>query len=95
MGVLDVNNLKKEFGSDLLFKDVSFTLNPFDKLAIISKAGILIPITGFANSITSCALEGKTEGSLSLSSKLGVKSTVSLLIFLSNSREILDNLESV
>ena len=37
-------------------------LGVFDKLAIISKAGILIPITGFANSITSCALEGKTEG---------------------------------
>ena len=39
MGVLDVNNLKKEFGSDLLFKDVSFTLNPFDKLAIIGSNG--------------------------------------------------------
>ena len=39
MGVLDVNNLKKEFGSDLLFSDVTFTLNPFDKLAIIGQNG--------------------------------------------------------
>ena len=39
MGVLDINNLKKEFGSDLLFKDVTFTLNPFDKLAIIGANG--------------------------------------------------------
>mgnify|MGYP003307929413 CR=1 FL=1 len=34
----------------------------FDKIGLIGKAGLLIPISGFANSITSCALEGKTEG---------------------------------
>lgn len=34
----------------------------FDKLANIAYCGILIPISGFANSITSSALEGKSEG---------------------------------
>ncbi len=34
----------------------------FDKIALIAHSGVLIPITGFANSITSCALEGKAEG---------------------------------
>ena len=40
-------------------------------------------------------LDGKTLGSFSDSSKFGVKSTVFLFIFLSNSSEILDNLDSV
>ncbi len=34
----------------------------FDKFALIAHSGVLIPITGFANSITSSALEGKAEG---------------------------------
>ena len=34
----------------------------FDKFVKIAHAGAIIPITGFANSITSCALEGKAEG---------------------------------
>ena len=34
----------------------------FDKLAQIAHSGVLIPITGFANSMTSSALEGKAEG---------------------------------
>ena len=34
----------------------------FDKFVSISYAGALIPISGFANSITSSAIEGKSEG---------------------------------
>lgn len=34
----------------------------FDKLVCIAYSGLIIPITGFANSITSSALEGKSEG---------------------------------
>lgn len=34
----------------------------FDKMAQVARCGLLIPITGFANSITSSALEGKAEG---------------------------------
>lgn len=34
----------------------------FDKFVRVAHAGAIIPISGFANSITSCALEGKAEG---------------------------------
>ena len=40
-------------------------------------------------------LEGKTTGSFVDSSKFGIKSTVFLLIFLSNSKEIFESLDSV
>lgn len=44
---------------------ISFVLTcfgVFDSFALIAKAGASIPISGFANSITSSALEGKAEG---------------------------------
>ncbi len=34
----------------------------FDKIAFYAGAGSFIPITGFSNALTSCALEGKSEG---------------------------------
>lgn len=34
----------------------------FDKIGQIAGAGTFIPITGFANSMTSSAIEGKSEG---------------------------------
>ncbi len=34
----------------------------YDKIANVGKAGTLVPITGFANSIVSPAMEYKTEG---------------------------------
>ena len=34
----------------------------YDRLAQRAGAGLFIPITGFANSLVSCALEGKSEG---------------------------------
>ena len=37
-------------------------LGLYDRLAKIGGAGTLVPITGFANSIASPALEFKTEG---------------------------------
>ena len=37
-------------------------LNVYDKLARFAGAGTLVPITGFANSVVSPALEFKTEG---------------------------------
>ena len=49
-------------GSFMLIAFILTCIGIFDKLAMIGKAGVLIPITGFANSITSSALEGKTEG---------------------------------
>ncbi len=37
-------------------------LGLFDKIGQIAGAGTFIPITGFANSMTSAALDGKSEG---------------------------------
>ncbi len=37
-------------------------LGVYDQLAQKLGAGLFIPITGFANSLCSCALEGKSEG---------------------------------
>ncbi len=37
-------------------------LGVYDKIALFGKAGTLVPITGFANSIVSPAMEYKTEG---------------------------------
>ena len=34
----------------------------YDRLAQLFGAGLFIPISGFANSLASCALEGKSEG---------------------------------
>lgn len=34
----------------------------FDKIGQFAGAGTIIPITGFSNSMTSCALESKSEG---------------------------------
>ncbi len=39
MGLLDVNGVKKSFADNLLFSDISFTLNPSDRLAIIGRNG--------------------------------------------------------
>ncbi len=37
-------------------------LGIYDKLAQHCGAGLFIPISGFANSLASCAIEGKSEG---------------------------------
>lgn len=37
-------------------------LGVYDKIALFGKAGTLVPITGFANSIVSPAMEFKSEG---------------------------------
>ncbi len=47
----------------LIFLSALLTgLNVYDKLARFAGAGTLVPITGFANSVVSPALEFKTEG---------------------------------
>lgn len=37
-------------------------LGIYDKFGQVAKAGSFVPITGFANSLTSAALEGRSEG---------------------------------
>ena len=38
------------------------TLGVFDKIARRAGAGTLVPVTGFANSVVSCALDTRSEG---------------------------------
>lgn len=37
----------------------------FDNIARFSGAGTLLPVSGFANSVTSCAMDAKSEGFIS------------------------------
>ena len=63
--LIKINNELSTLFVSALIMILSFILTCigiFDKIAYFAKAGILIPISGFANSITSSALEGKTEG---------------------------------
>ena len=47
----------------LVFLSATLTaLNVYDKIAKVAGAGTLVPITGFANSVASPAIEAKTEG---------------------------------
>jgi len=47
----------------LIFIAVLLTgLGVFDKIATVAGAGTLVPITGFANAVSSPAIDSKTEG---------------------------------
>ena len=49
-------------GSLILIGALLTGFGVYDKIATFGKAGTLVPITGFANSIVSPAMEYKTEG---------------------------------
>ena len=47
----------------LIFIAILLTgLGVFDKVAKVAGAGTLVPITGFANAVASCAIDSKSEG---------------------------------
>ena len=46
----------------ILIGSLLTALGLYDKLSRFAGAGTFIPITGFANSMTSCALDSKSEG---------------------------------
>ncbi len=46
----------------VLLASLATALGVFDKLARYACAGALVPITGFSNAVTSCALDAKSEG---------------------------------
>jgi len=48
--------------SMILIASILTGFGVYDKFGQVAKAGGFVPITGFANSLTSCALEGKSEG---------------------------------
>ncbi len=60
---LSKNDAAALTSSSMIFLGALLTgLNVYDNIALIGKAGTLVPITGFANSIVSPAMEYKTEG---------------------------------
>jgi len=46
----------------ILIASILTGISIFDKIATYAGAGSFIPITGFSNALTSCALEGRSEG---------------------------------
>ncbi|MEG2507577.1 MAG: SpoVA/SpoVAEb family sporulation membrane protein, partial [Longicatena sp.] len=48
--------------SVIIITSILTGLGIYDKAVQFCGAGLFIPISGFANSLTSCALEGKSEG---------------------------------
>ncbi len=62
MGVSE-ENVKSVIPVSLIFLSCVLTsLGVYDKLAKHAKAGTLVPITGFANAVCSCAIDSKSEG---------------------------------
>ena len=63
-----LNKFEKDVSSNLTVTVMVFlgsivtALGLYDKIASFAYAGTIIPITGFANSMTSSALESKSEG---------------------------------
>lgn len=56
-------NVKSLIPVLLIFLSCVLTsLGIFDKIAKYAKAGVLVPITGFANAVCSCAMDASSEG---------------------------------
>lgn len=49
----------------ILLGSLSTALGFFDKIANVIYAGVLVPVTGFSNSVTSAAIDTRTEGYVS------------------------------
>lgn len=65
MTPLDLKSAKNMVSVSLIFISAVLTgFGIFDKIAKFAGAGTLVPITGFANSIVSPAIEYKTEGQI-------------------------------
>ena len=68
--LLKLSDLDKEIISSLTSISMIFigslltALGYYDKIGQFAGCGTIVPITGYANSMTSCAIEYKTEGLL-------------------------------
>ncbi|MBO5880007.1 MAG: SpoVA/SpoVAEb family sporulation membrane protein [Clostridia bacterium] len=49
----------------ILLASTFTSLGLFDKLAVFAGAGTLVPVTGFSNAVTSCAIDARSEGYVS------------------------------
>lgn len=60
---LDSDSAKALMYTTIIFlAGLSTGLGYYDKIGQYAKCGLIIPITGFSNSITSCAMEYRSEG---------------------------------
>lgn len=62
LGISEKNSLSLVSISLIFLASLLTALGLFDRIAKYAGAGTLVPITGFANSITSEALDAKAEG---------------------------------
>ena len=68
MGYMTWFELEKDTATSVTIVTIIFVtalltgLGIFDKIAQVCGAGVFIPISGFANALTSCAMEGRSEG---------------------------------
>lgn len=68
MGYMNWFALEKDIASSVTIVTIIFVtalltgIGIFDKIAQFCGAGVFIPISGFANALTSCAMEGRSEG---------------------------------
>lgn len=68
MGYMTWFELEKDTATAVTIVTIIFVtalltgLGIFDKIAQVCGAGAFIPISGFANALTSCAMEGRSEG---------------------------------
>jgi stage V sporulation protein AC len=59
----DAGTAKSAVSVTLIFLGALLTaMHKYERLAKIAKAGTLVPITGFANSVTATAIEYRSEG---------------------------------
>lgn len=65
----------------ILVASVLTAFGVFDKISGIFKAGLLIPITGFANAVTSAALDYRTDGMITGLGSYFFKLSGSVLLF--------------
>jgi len=62
LGIDEKSSLALVSVSLILLAGILTSLGVFDRIARVAGAGTLVPITGFSNSITSEAIDAKSEG---------------------------------
>ena len=65
LGVSNENSYILVTVSFIVLASIATALGFFDKIARIAGAGTLLPVTGFSNSVTSSAIDTKSEGFIS------------------------------
>ena len=65
MGLNDEHSYISVTVTYIIIASLATALGFFDKIARFSGAGTLVPVTGFSNSVTSAAIDNRSEGYIS------------------------------